>query len=128
MVSKISEGVEITVETFYQEGYSNQANNEYMFAYKITIDNHNSFAIQLLTRHWTIYDSTGEHRKVDGEGVIGVQPVLNKGEHFSYVSGCSLRTDIGKMQGFYTMQNLNSNQLFKVRIPAFNLVLPAKLN
>jgi ApaG protein len=128
MISKISEGVEITVETFYQAGYSNQANNEFMFAYKIIIENHNNFSIQLLTRHWTIYDSNAEQREVDGEGVVGLQPILKKGEIFSYVSGCNLKTEMGKMQGYYTMQNLNNHNMFRVKIPAFNMILPAKLN
>jgi ApaG protein len=128
MISKISEGVEITVETFYQMGYSNPLNHEFMFAYQISIYNHNPFSIQLLTRHWNIYDSNGEQREVDGEGVVGEQPVLKKGEHYSYVSGCNLRTEIGKMQGYYTMENLNNKQHFKVKIPAFNLIVPSKLN
>ena len=128
MVSKISEGVEITVETFYQSGYSNPTNNEFMFAYRITIDNHNAFSIQLLTRHWTIYDSNGEQREVDGEGVVGEQPILKQGEHYTYVSGCNLRTEIGKMQGYYTMENLNSKQQFQVKIPVFNMIAPSKLN
>ena len=128
MISKISEGVEITVETFYQAGYSNPTNNEFMFAYRITIDNHNPFSIQLLTRHWSIYDSNGEQREVDGEGVVGEQPILKQGEHYAYVSGCNLRTEMGKMQGHYTMQNLNSKQLFLVNIPAFDMIVPSKLN
>ena len=128
IISKISEGVEISVETFYQPEYSNAVNNEFFFAYKIMIDNHNSFSIQLINRHWSIYDSNGELRNVDGEGVVGVQPILKNSEHFTYVSGCNLRTEIGKMQGYYTMENLNTKQKFKVRIPAFDLIVPAKLN
>lgn len=128
MISKISEGVEISVETFYQPEYSNAVTNEFFFAYKIIIDNHNSFPIQLINRHWSINDSNGELRNVDGEGVVGVQPILKNNEHFTYVSGCNLRTEIGKMQGYYTMENLNTKQQFKVRIPAFDLIVPAKLN
>ena len=128
MISKISEGVEITVETYFQSSYSNEANNEFMFAYKIIIENHNDFSIQLISRHWSIYDSNTAQREVDGEGVVGLQPVLQKNEIFSYVSGCNLKTEIGKMQGYYTMQNLNNRQLFRVKIPAFNLIVPAKLN
>lgn len=128
MISKISEGVEITVETFYQAGYSNPATNDFMFAYKIIIENHNPFSIQLLTRHWLIYDSNAAQREVAGEGVIGLQPILKNGEIFSYVSGCNLKTEIGKMQGYYTMQNLNNLKKFDVKIPSFNLIFPAKLN
>ncbi|MEO7768109.1 MAG: ApaG domain, partial [Ferruginibacter sp.] len=57
MISKISEGVTVSVETFYQPDYSNPANSEYMFAYRITIENSNSFPIKLLRRHWYIYDA-----------------------------------------------------------------------
>ena len=37
MVSKISEGIEISVETFYQPDYSNPVSGEFMFAYRINI-------------------------------------------------------------------------------------------
>jgi len=128
MISKISEGVEITVETFYQEGYSNPMNAEFMFAYRITIENHNSFTIQLQKRHWYIFDTNGERREVDGEGVVGEHPVLKQGQQYAYVSGCNLKTEMGKMHGFYTMENLDTKQLFQVPIPAFDLIVPSKLN
>ena len=69
MVSKISEGVEISVEAFYQQDYSNPLQSEFMFAYRITIENHNSFPVKLHSRHWFIFDSDGSHREVEGEGV-----------------------------------------------------------
>lgn len=128
MVSKISEGVEISVETFYQSDYSNPVNNEFMFAYRITIENHNSFPLQLLKRHWFIFDSNGEQREVEGEGVVGVQPVLNAGEQFQYVSGCNLRTEMGKMHGVYVMENVEDKTLVEVKIPPFEMIVPQKLN
>ncbi len=128
MISKISEGVEITVETFYQSDYSNPLNSEYMFAYRITIENHNHFTIQLLRRQWYIFDSNGENREVEGEGVVGVQPILQPGEHYQYVSGCNLRSEMGRMHGFYQMRNENNQQLFSVNIPAFEMIAPSKLN
>lgn len=128
MVSKISEGVEISVETFYQADYSNPANNEFMFAYRITIENHNTFTVQLLRRHWFIYDSNGQNREVEGEGVVGIQPVLEPGQQFQYVSGCNLRTEIGRMHGSYTMENQNTKTQFPVNIPPFVMVAPFKNN
>jgi len=128
MISKISEGVEISVETFYQPDYSNPLNNEFMFAYRITIENHNSFSVQLMHRHWYIFDSNGEMREVEGEGVVGLQPSLQPGEQFQYVSGCNLRTEIGRMQGLYTMENQNNKTVFTVKIPPFDMIVPQKLN
>ena len=117
MISKISEGIEVSVETFYQPDYSNPVSGEFMFAYRITIENHNSFAVKLHRRHWYIIDSNGTTREVEGEGVVGVQPVLQPAEKYQYVSGCNLRTEFGKMHGTYTMENLNNKATFEVNIP-----------
>ena len=103
MNSKISEGVEVSVETFYQHDYSNPLQSEFMFAYRITIENHNQFTIKLLHRHWHIFDSNGQEREVDGEGVVGVQPVLEQGKQFQYVSGCNLKSEMARMHGPYVM-------------------------
>lgn len=128
MVSKISEGVEISVEIFYQADYSNPLNQEYMFAYRITIENHNHFPIKLLRRHWFIFDSNGEHREVEGEGVIGIQPVLQPAETYQYVSGCNLKTEMGQMHGTYLMENQHSMETFYVNIPSFDMIVPFKYN
>ena len=128
MVSMISEGVEVSVETFYQQDYSNPMQSEYMFAYRIAIENHNSFPVKLHRRHWHIFDSNGSYREVEGEGVVGVQPVLSPGEKYQYVSGCNLKTEMGKMHGTYQMENLNSKQLFDVNIPAFEMFVPFNNN
>lgn len=128
MISKISEGITISVETYYQPDYSNPVNSEYMFAYRITIENNNSFTVKLLRRHWHIYDSNGSQREVEGEGVVGVQPQINPGESYQYVSGCNLRSEIGKMYGTYLMENINSKKSFHAIIPAFDMCAPFKLN
>lgn len=128
MISKISEGITISVETYYQPEYSNPVNSEFMFAYSITILNSNAFAVKLLRRHWHIYDSNGSIREVEGEGVVGMQPQINPGESYQYTSGCNLRSEIGKMYGTYLMENINSKKEFKVIIPAFDMCTPFKLN
>lgn len=128
MISKISEGITISVETYYQPDYSNPVNSEYMFAYRITIQNDNSFAVKLLRRHWHIYDSNGSMREVEGEGVVGVQPQIKPGASYQYVSGCNLRSEMGKMHGTYLMENANSMKTFQAIIPAFEMCAPFKLN
>jgi ApaG protein len=128
MANKISEGVEIGVETFYQPDYSNPIAGEYMFAYRISIENHNNFPVKLHRRHWHIFDSNGNYREVEGEGVVGVQPTLQPGERYQYVSGCNLRTEMGKMHGEYTMENLNNKKTFEVNIPVFEMIVPFKMS
>ena len=124
----ISEGVKVSVETFYQQDYSNPQQSEFMFAYRISLENHNAFPIKLHRRHWHIFDSNGSFREVEGEGVIGVQPTLQPGENYQYVSGCNLRTEMGRMSGSYEMENLHSLKMFSVSIPPFEMVAPMKNN
>lgn len=128
MTSKISGGVKITVETFYQPEYSNPVNSEFMFAYKITIENNNAFPIKLLRRHWHIYDSNGSMREVEGEGVVGVQPLIAAGASYQYISGCNLRSEMGKMLGTYLIENVHTQRNFNVTIPSFEMYAPFKMN
>jgi ApaG protein len=128
MVIKITDGVKVSVETTYQPEYSNPANEHFMFAYKVMIENLSDYSVQLLSRHWNIFDSNGTKREVEGEGVVGLQPIIEPGQFHEYVSGCNLKTDMGTMQGTYQMKRLVDNDLFDVRIPEFNLVAPFKLN
>lgn len=128
MVSKISNGVTITVETYYQPEYSNPVNGEFMFAYRIKIENNNNFPIKILSRHWYIFDSNGTYREVEGEGVVGLQPSIKPGAFYQYVSGCNLRSEMGKMHGSYLVKNLHNHNSFSVSIPAFELQAPLKFN
>lgn len=128
MVHQISEGVGITVETFYQEEQSNPVRSEYLFAYRVTIENLSQKPVQLLSRHWVIIDTSGQNREVQGDGVIGQQPVIQPGDSYQYVSAANLNSDTGKMYGDYTMAEVESGKKFKVIIPEFQLIAPFKLN
>ena len=128
MTSQISGGVKVSVETFYQPEYSNPMNGEFMFAYRITIENNNAFPVQLLSRHWHIIDSNGSNREVVGDGVVGVQPLIKPSGSYQYVSGCNLKSEIGKMFGTYLVENMHNKTIFSVAIPSFDLQAPFKMN
>ena len=128
MNPKISNGIKIIVETNYQPEFSDPSNSEFMFAYKITIENNNNFPVKLLSRYWNIFDSNGTYREVEGEGVVGVQPVIMPDNHYQYISGCNFKSEFGKMEGKYVMENLSNNQIFQVDIPSFVFQTPFKLN
>ncbi|WP_134089006.1 Co2+/Mg2+ efflux protein ApaG [Olivibacter sp. XZL3] len=128
MVTEITEGVKVSVEAIYQPEYSNPENEHFMFAYKITIENMSDYPVQLLRRHWFIFDSNGTHREVEGEGVIGQQPLIAPGERYEYVSGCNLKSDMGSMEGSYQMLREIDGALFDVVIPKFQLIPDHKLN
>ena len=53
---------------------------------------------------------------------------MEPGQKFEYNSGCNLTSEIGRMKGYYTFVKSLDNQEFRVEIPAFDLVVPCKLN
>lgn len=128
MVTAITQGVKISVDTVYQEEYSNPEKEHFMFAYQITVENLSDYSVQLMRRQWFIFDSNGTQREVEGEGVVGIQPVIEPGESYSYVSGCNLTTDIGSMTGTYLMHRVADETDFSVDIPEFQLIAPYRLN
>jgi ApaG protein len=128
MVKTTTQNIEISVEVYYMAENSLPNDNHYFFVYFITIENKSSFSVKLLSRHWDIFDSTGEKREVDGDGVVGETPVLEPGQKFQYNSGCNLMSDMGYMKGHYTMLRLMDHTTFKVQIPTFDLIVPSKLN
>ena len=116
------------VESFYQPTQSNPLISEYLFAYRIVIENRTMYPVKLLSRHWHISDSNGTHREVQGEGVVGRQPVIEPGNSYQYTSAAGLRSEIGKMHGTYIIENLFNKKKFSVIIPEFQLIVPAKMN
>ncbi|MEI6487630.1 MAG: Co2+/Mg2+ efflux protein ApaG [Bacteroidota bacterium] len=126
--SKITHGIHISVDTKYQIEHSVIEHRHYLFSYRICIENKSEYTVQLLTRHWEIFDSSGENSVVDGPGVVGEQPILEPGEIFEYESACSLNSDMGKMKGTYLMERQIDKTHFVVTIPEFELIIPQRLN
>jgi len=128
METLITNGIRVSVETQYQPTYSRPLELKYIFSYHITIENLSSETVQLLRREWEIFDSNGVIRQVEGEGVIGKQPVLAPGESHQYASWSPLTTEMGKMSGAYIFRRDVDNHEFRVNIPDFRLIAPFKLN
>jgi len=122
MVTAITEGIKVSVESNYQKEFSNPGQHHHVFTYKVTIENHSAFTIQLLKRRWEIFDAAATLKIVEGEGVVGQQPVLEPGASHAYMSGCNLKSGIGKMRGEYIMEKLQDGKLLTVTIPEFQLI------
>ena len=84
--------------------------------------------MQLLSREWHIIDSVGEELVVEGDGVVGQQPIIDPGNSYTYESGTDLKTGIGTMEGHYNMVNLDTLDEFEVIIPKFELLAKFVLN
>jgi ApaG protein len=129
MISKISEGIKINVEVSYQKERSQPVCKEYLFAYKITIENYNSFAIRLLRCHWHVVDSSAKWQEMETEGIMGGgQPYIEAGNFKHYINWFGIASEIGKAYGYYIMENQFTKETFNVMIPQIDLIVPAKLN
>ena len=117
-------GVTVRVSVSYLPEQSEPGRGRWFWAYHVRIENEGNQAVQLLTRHWIITDGRGARHTVEGEGVVGEQPVIQPGGSFDYVSGCPLATPTGSMQGSYHMIGADGSA-FDVAIPKFALVAPA---
>lgn len=116
-----TEGITVTVRPIYLDEQSDFFQRRFVFAYFVRIDNESLEEVQLLRRHWLIREATGRVEEVEGEGVIGQQPVISPGDAHEYNSYCVLQSHEGHMEGTYLMQR-PSGARFKVQIPRFDLV------
>lgn len=128
MVTAVSSGIKVSVETQFNEKVSSAENEQFYFTYEVTIENTNDFAVQLLGRHWYINDSNSDKRQVRGDGVVGEQPVLSPGAIYTYQSGCDFMTDMGAMHGSYLFKRPDTGQEFRATIPEFIMMTPARKN
>lgn len=128
MATQITKGIRISVTTIYNKEESNSELSQHLFTYLVTIENNSDYSVRLLRRHWNIFDSCGDYSEIEGEGVVGTQPVLAPGEVYEYNSYCNLKTELGKMHGSYIMERLTDHSQFTVHIPEFYLQAPHKLN
>ena len=98
---EISDKIEIIGKSLFLPDKSNSKNSIYFFAYSIKIRNQSAQEVKLLSRYWNIKDAHGSIDIVEGEGVIGEQPILRVNESYKYTSFCPLKTAFGSMEGFY---------------------------
>jgi ApaG protein len=119
----VTRGIAVSVEPTYLEADSSPSNSQYLWAYRVIIENQGRDTVQLLSRHWMITNARGELTEVKGLGVIGKQPFLKPGESHAYISGTPLNTPSGMMGGSYEMES-DSGERFNVEIPTFSLDSP----
>lgn len=120
---RVTRGIRVAVEPSYLDDQSDPEEDQFLWSYTVTIENHGSESVQLLSRYWHITDAQGHVQEVQGPGVVGAQPVIAPGQSFQYTSGCPLQTASGHMVGRYQMKSA-SGEAFDAEIPPFLLESP----
>lgn len=117
---QVSHNICVEVKPIYLEKESNPIKYKHVFAYFVTIENRSDQEVKLLHRYWQIKDLGGEDFEVEGEGVIGKQPLIQPNDNHKYNSFCVLTSYRGTMEGYYVMRRREGKKI-NVRIPQFLL-------
>ena len=117
----------VSVRPQFVPEHSKPDEDQFLFAYTVTIRNTGDVAAQLISRHWVITDANNKVEEVQGLGVVGEQPLLQPGEAFEYTSGCPIATPVGSMRGSYQCVAEDGTR-FEAPIPEFLLSMPRTLH
>ena len=124
MYTATTRAIEVTVRPQYLPDQSNPEKSQFVWAYRVRIENKGTETVQLRSRHWKITDGLGRLQEVRGPGVVGKTPKLRPGDAFEYTSGTPLATPSGIMGGTYQMVS-ESGENFDIEIPTFSLDMPS---
>jgi ApaG protein len=117
---EVTDGIVIRVRPAFSLVDSSLDDDRFVFTYHVEMENRGEEEAKLLFRHWKIHDSTGEDSEVNGEGVVGQQPLLDPGGTHEYKSYCVLKSPAGYMEGHYIFERSDGSR-FKARVPRFSL-------
>ena len=116
---RTSQGVRITVHPFFLPSRSSPVDGRHVFAYEISIENLGGDRIQLRWRHWRIHDPIAGDSEVEGDGVVGEQPVIPPGGQHAETLVFVQAAPQGYMEGFYEFDCETGP--FRAEIPRFAL-------
>jgi ApaG protein len=125
MYSLTTGQITITAVPTYQGDVSVPEENHFVWTYEVVVHNNSADRIQLMSRRWLIIDANGFVTQVEGQGVVGKQPVIEAHASHQYASHVHLRTASGVMCGNYSLMLLKTKDKFDVEVPAFSLDIPA---
>lgn len=119
---RITDGIRITVRPSFVADQSRPEEGHFVFTYAVRVENVGTATAQLTHRVWRIHDSIGggEDQEVQGEGVVGEQPVVTPGAVYEYESFCILKSPQGSMEGAYRFER-EDGTAFAAQIPKFVL-------
>ena len=118
---QVTQGIRISVIPLYLPEQSSLEAHNFAFSYTVLITNERADTVQLISRHWYVFSGGELLTEVEGEGVVGAQPILKPEESFKYASGTVIHDTVGAMVGYYNFVQTDGSK-FKAEIPMFDLV------
>jgi ApaG protein len=122
-----AEGVRVSVRSALVPEASSPTESSFVFSYTVNIQNVScEEPVQVVSRHWVITDEEGHVEEVRGTGVVGFQPVLEKGHAFEYTSQAPLRRLKGSMGGSFLAVGQETGRVMEVPVGDFALGPPKR--
>lgn len=115
--------IKVTVLPKFEAERSKPEQFLFVFSYRVTIANLSTESVQINRRSWVITDSFFNSEFIEGEGIVGEQPMILPGDTYSYESFCPLKTSFGTMKGYYYGVTA-SGKTIQIEIPEFILAHP----
>lgn len=109
-------------DVIYMPSLDTPPNKPHPFVYFISIFNDSAVPITIRARKWVVSEDGGETIVVEGDGVVGQQPTIKPGEHFSYNSYHVIAKP-ALVNGALFAEMANGEWVF-TRIPEFRLEIP----
>lgn len=117
------EGLRVTVDdVVHMPGLDAPPERPFAFVYFITIHNDSPVPVTIRARKWVVRETDGQVIVVEGGGVVGQQPEIGPGGHFSYNSYHVVAHDAFATGAFFG-ETATGEQGY-VRIPEFRLQVP----
>ena len=127
LISTLYKNIKISSHSGFVPEKSSDIHKQYVFLYRINIENRSKNSIQLLSRYWSIRNGNGEVEDIYGPGVVGKKPIIKPNKIFTYESFCPLATPIGSMSGCFRMTSGSGIQ-FNTEVKKFTLIASSLLN
>jgi ApaG protein len=117
------EEIHVTVDdVIYMPSLEARPEKPYPFVYFISIHNDSAVAVTIRGRKWVVHEEGGEVVVVEGAGVVGQNPLINPGEHFSYNSYHVVARN-ARVSGSFFGETAGGEWIY-ARIPEFRLEIP----
>jgi ApaG protein len=117
------EGLRVKVDdVVYMPNLEAPANKPHPFVYFISIFNDSAVPVTLRGRKWVVREVDGEVTVVEGEGIVGQNPCIEPGGHFSYNS-YHVVAGPAVVEGAFFGETATGDWIF-TRIPEFRLEMP----
>ena len=121
----LTSGVRVRVRSALLPEMSDPREGEFWYSYTVVVKNESvDEPVQVVSRRWEIRDEEGRVQDVLGVGLVGFQPVLERGAEFEYTSRVSLERLKGTMSGDFTVVGQRSGALWEAVVGAFALSPP----